>query len=141
MEVGPGTKTGIKIASDNPKEMGADRIVDVVAAFEKFGGPTLVIDFGTAKIINNYPYSNVNNDVLNYLSDSYINNSKNFLNERFFEQAFNCNYFCRKEKLSIDGSSPSIGEGLPLILIYLSLQILEKSTIRHPRLRSFWLDR
>lgn len=48
MEVGPGTKTGIKIASDNPKEMGADRIVDVVAAFEKFGGPTLVIDFGTA---------------------------------------------------------------------------------------------
>lgn len=48
MEVGPGTKTGIKIANDNPKEMGADRIVDVVAAFEKYGGPTLVIDFGTA---------------------------------------------------------------------------------------------
>lgn len=48
MEVGPGTKTGIKIAIDNPKELGADRIVDVVAAYEKYGGPALVIDFGTA---------------------------------------------------------------------------------------------
>lgn len=48
LQVGPGTKTGIKITSDNPKEIGADRIVDVVAAYYKYGGPILVIDFGTA---------------------------------------------------------------------------------------------
>ena len=46
--VGPGTKTGIKVATENPKEMGADRIVDAVAAYEKYGGPILVLDFGTA---------------------------------------------------------------------------------------------
>ena len=46
--VGPGVKTGIRIATENPKEVGADRIVDAVAAYDKFGGPVLVIDFGTA---------------------------------------------------------------------------------------------
>lgn len=46
--VGAGTKTGIKIATANPKEIGADRIVDAVAAYEIYGGPVLVIDFGTA---------------------------------------------------------------------------------------------
>jgi type III pantothenate kinase len=46
--VGSGTKTGIKIAATNPKEVGADRVVDAVAAFEIYGGPVLVIDFGTA---------------------------------------------------------------------------------------------
>ncbi len=48
MIVGPGTKTGIKIVSENPREIGADRIVDAVGAFEKYGGPVLVLDFGTA---------------------------------------------------------------------------------------------
>lgn len=48
LEVGPGIKTGIKIALPNPKEVGADRIVDAVAAYEIFGGPVLVVDFGTA---------------------------------------------------------------------------------------------
>ena len=46
--VGPGIKTGIKIAIPNPKEVGADRIVDAVAAYEIYGGPVLVIDYGTA---------------------------------------------------------------------------------------------
>ena len=46
--VGAGTKTGIKIAMPNPKEIGADRVVDAVAAYEIYGGPVLVIDFGTA---------------------------------------------------------------------------------------------
>ncbi len=46
--VGIGTKTGIKITSINPKEIGADRVVDAVAAYEIYGGPVLVIDFGTA---------------------------------------------------------------------------------------------
>jgi type III pantothenate kinase len=46
--VGTGTKTGIKIITANPKEIGADRVVDAVAAYEIYGGPVLVIDFGTA---------------------------------------------------------------------------------------------
>ncbi len=46
--VGAGTKTGIKVSTANPKEVGADRIVDAVAAYEIYGGPVLVIDFGTA---------------------------------------------------------------------------------------------
>lgn len=46
--VGAGTKTGIRIVTENPKEIGPDRIVDAVAAHEKYGGPVLVLDFGTA---------------------------------------------------------------------------------------------
>lgn len=46
--VGPGVKTGIKIITENPREVGADRIVDAVAAYEIYGGPVLVLDFGTA---------------------------------------------------------------------------------------------
>jgi len=46
--VGPGVKTGIKIVTENPRAIGADRIVDAVAAYEKYGGPILVLDFGTA---------------------------------------------------------------------------------------------
>lgn len=46
--VGPGLKTGIRIVSENPKEIGPDRIVDAVAAYEIYGGPILVLDFGTA---------------------------------------------------------------------------------------------
>lgn len=48
LNVGPGTKSGIKIVTENPREIGADRIVDAVAAYELYGGPVLVIDFGTA---------------------------------------------------------------------------------------------
>lgn len=46
--VGTGTKTGLRIATANPKEIGADRVVDAVAGYEMYGGPVLVIDFGTA---------------------------------------------------------------------------------------------
>lgn len=46
--VGPGTKTGIKLTNANPAEIGPDRIVDVVAAYAIYGGPVLVLDFGTA---------------------------------------------------------------------------------------------
>lgn len=46
--VGPGVKTGIKIVTEDPRAIGADRIVDAVAAYEKYGGPVLVLDFGTA---------------------------------------------------------------------------------------------
>ncbi len=44
----PGVKTGMPVFYDNPAEVGADRIVNSVAAFEKFGGPCIVVDFGTA---------------------------------------------------------------------------------------------
>ena len=46
--VKPGIRTGIKLATENPRELGADRIVDAVAAYELYGGPVVVIDFGTA---------------------------------------------------------------------------------------------
>jgi type III pantothenate kinase len=46
--VGPGLKTGMPILYENPFEVGADRITASVAAFEKFGGPAIVVDFGTA---------------------------------------------------------------------------------------------
>lgn len=48
INVGPGTKTGIRIVTEDPRAIGADRIVDAVAAYEKYGGPVLVLDFGTA---------------------------------------------------------------------------------------------
>lgn len=48
MIVGPGVKTGIRIVTEDPRAIGADRIVDAVAAYEKYGGPVLVLDFGTA---------------------------------------------------------------------------------------------
>ena len=44
----PGVKTGMPVHYDNPAEVGADRIVNSVAAFEKYGGPCIVVDFGTA---------------------------------------------------------------------------------------------
>ncbi|MCX7842857.1 MAG: type III pantothenate kinase [Clostridia bacterium] len=46
--VGPGIKTGINIKIENPREVGADRIVNAVAAFEIYGGPLIIVDFGTA---------------------------------------------------------------------------------------------
>ncbi len=46
--VGPGIKTGINIRLDNPRELGADRIVNAVAAFHLYGGPVIIVDFGTA---------------------------------------------------------------------------------------------
>ena len=46
--VEPGIKTGMPVLYENPAEVGADRIVNAVAAFEKYGGPCVVVDFGTA---------------------------------------------------------------------------------------------
>lgn len=46
--VGPGVKTGIAIKTDNPRTVGADRIVNCVAAYELYGGPCMAIDFGTS---------------------------------------------------------------------------------------------
>ena len=46
--VEPGVRTGMPVHYDNPQEVGADRIVNSVAAFEKYGGPCIAVDFGTA---------------------------------------------------------------------------------------------
>lgn len=46
--VEPGVKTGVSIATDNPKEVGTDRIVNSLAVFQRHGGPAIVVDFGTS---------------------------------------------------------------------------------------------
>ena len=46
--VGPGVKTGMAIKYENPREVGADRIVNAISAYEKYGGPLIIVDFGTA---------------------------------------------------------------------------------------------
>lgn len=46
--VEPGTKTGVPVLTDNPKEVGADRIVNTIAAHHLYGGPCIVVDFGTS---------------------------------------------------------------------------------------------
>ena len=46
--VEPGIKTGMPVLVDNPSELGADRLVNAIAAFERYGGPCVVVDFGTA---------------------------------------------------------------------------------------------
>lgn len=46
--VEPGVRTGLSVLYDNPKEVGGDRIADAVGAFDLYGGPTIVVDFGTA---------------------------------------------------------------------------------------------
>ncbi len=50
--VEPGTKTGMPILIDNPREVGADRIVNAIGAYDLYGGPTIVVDFGTATTLD-----------------------------------------------------------------------------------------
>ena len=46
--IGPGVRTGLPILTDNPTEVGADRVANCIGAFRHYGGPTIVVDFGTA---------------------------------------------------------------------------------------------
>ncbi len=46
--IGTGVKTGMELRYENPRDVGADRIVGAVAAYEKYGGPCIIVDFGTA---------------------------------------------------------------------------------------------
>lgn len=48
LEVGPGIRTGMRILYENPREVGADRIANAIAAYAQYGGPTIVVDLGTA---------------------------------------------------------------------------------------------
>ncbi len=57
----PGVRTGMAILYDNPKEVGADRIANAVAAFDLYGGPTVVVDFGTG---NNFDVISANGEFL-----------------------------------------------------------------------------
>ncbi len=50
--IGPGVKSGLDIRYDNPREVGADRIANGAAAYELFGGPSIVVDFGTATTLD-----------------------------------------------------------------------------------------
>lgn len=50
--IGPGVKTGVRICTDNPREVGADRVVNAAAAHRLYGGPLIVIDFGTATTLD-----------------------------------------------------------------------------------------
>lgn len=52
LTVGPGVRTGLVIRYDSPREVGADRVVLAVAAHERYGGPCIVVDFGTATIFD-----------------------------------------------------------------------------------------
>ena len=49
--LGPGTKSGMPILYDNPREVGADRIADAVGAYDLYGGPCIVVDMGTATTV------------------------------------------------------------------------------------------
>ena len=50
--VATGTKTGVRILYDNPRDVGADRVVDAAAAFQLYGGPVISVDFGTATVFD-----------------------------------------------------------------------------------------
>ncbi len=50
--VGTGTRTGVQIVYDSPRDVGADRIVDAAAAYHLYGGPAIVVDFGTATVFD-----------------------------------------------------------------------------------------
>lgn len=52
LTVGPGVKTGVRICTDNPREVGADRVVNAAAAHRLYGGPLIIIDFGTATTVD-----------------------------------------------------------------------------------------
>jgi type III pantothenate kinase len=52
LEVGSGTRTGIRVRYDPPRDVGADRIVDAAAAFKLYGGPVIVVDIGTATVFD-----------------------------------------------------------------------------------------
>lgn len=74
--VGPGIRTGIRIKTSNPKETGADRIVDVVAGYELYGGPVIVVDFGTA---TTYDFVNQDGEFVGGVTSPGLRTSANAL--------------------------------------------------------------
>ena len=52
LTVGTGTRTGVRVRYDNPRDVGADRVADAAAAYDIYGGPCIVVDFGTATVLD-----------------------------------------------------------------------------------------
>lgn len=52
LTVGAGTRTGVRVLYENPRDVGSDRVVDAAAAFSMYGGPVIVVDFGTATVFD-----------------------------------------------------------------------------------------
>lgn len=77
--VSSGIKTGIKIQTDNPRQIGADRIVDAVAAYNIYGGGIIVIDFGTA---TTYDYVDKNGTYLYGITSPGIKTAASSLSEK-----------------------------------------------------------
>ncbi len=77
--VSSGIKTGIKIQTDNPRQIGADRIVDAVAAYNLYGGGIIVIDFGTA---TTYDYVDENGTYLYGVTSPGIKTAASSLSEK-----------------------------------------------------------
>lgn len=77
--VSAGIKTGIKIQTDNPRQIGADRIVDAVAAYKLYGGGIIVIDFGTA---TTYDYVDKNGTYLYGVTAPGIKTAASSLSEK-----------------------------------------------------------
>lgn len=77
--VSSGIKTGIKIQTDNPRQIGADRIVDAVAAYNIYGGGIIVIDFGTA---TTYDYVDKNGTYLYGVTSPGIKTAASSLSEK-----------------------------------------------------------
>lgn len=61
LNVGPGVKTGVQVLVDNPREVGADRVVNAAAAHKLYGGPAMVVDFGTS---TNFDVINADGDFI-----------------------------------------------------------------------------
>ncbi|MFI3208655.1 MAG: type III pantothenate kinase [Eubacteriales bacterium] len=77
--VSAGVKTGLKIQTDNPRQIGADRIVDAVAAYNLYGGPIIVADFGTA---TTYDYVDGNGTYLYGVTSPGIRTAARSLSEK-----------------------------------------------------------
>ena len=118
--VGPGIKTGINLGRFNPREVGADRIVDLVAGYELYGGPALVIDYGTA---TTYDIVTENGVFLAGVIAPGIRTSANVLYILFHQQLHNTDLpaYCRSyylQGLSLALRSQSLGDVLHLCIIH-----------------------
>ena len=79
MVIGPGIKTGLIVKYDNPKQVGADRIVNAVAAYAKYGGPLVVIDFGTATTFDIVDKDNNGDKFFIIMCEVVIKNDNSFV--------------------------------------------------------------
>ncbi len=89
--VGPGIKTGLNIKYDNPREVGADRIVNAVAGIHEYGSPLIIVDFGTA---TTFCYINEKSEYMGGVIAPGIGISTEALYNRACKASENRNYTC-----------------------------------------------